>query len=227
KGQHGEYNPRDQNRVQERVARRLHSNRSQLSPSNPRGGIRSTTIMSAYITALDAAGQNWIDTATDTPTNSPLITAPPKLPSPPMVTTTKAGMMAASDIEGTTLQSGAASTPAMPATAVPRPNTAVKTLFRLMPSMLTISGSRLPARMMRPYRVPCRNSQSAARMRIVTTSTNRRYFVTRTGPHTMKPDRKVGGLNGRPAAPQMVRINSSVKSAMPKVMNNPSSGSLP
>ena len=44
--------------------------------------------MSAYITAVDAAGQNWIDNATDTPTKSPLITAPPKLPRPPIVTTT-------------------------------------------------------------------------------------------------------------------------------------------
>jgi len=76
--------------------------------------------------------------------------APGKLPSPPIVTTTKAGMIAASAIEGTTLQSGAASTPATPARQVPRPKTAVKTRRRLIPSMLVISGSRLPARMMRP-----------------------------------------------------------------------------
>src|SRR6185437_16343164 len=84
-GQDREYDARHQNRVQERFAGSLHSNRSQLSPSNPRGRIRSTTIISAYITAVDAAGQNWIDSAIETPTRSPLMTAPPKLPRPPMV----------------------------------------------------------------------------------------------------------------------------------------------
>src|SRR6185437_14272078 len=113
-GQYREYNARNQNRMEEPLAGRLHSNRSQLSPSSPRGRIRRTTIIRAYITAVDAAGQNWIVSATDTPTKRPLITAPPKLPRPPMVTTTKAGMIADSDIEGTTLHRGAASTPAMP-----------------------------------------------------------------------------------------------------------------
>ena len=67
-----------------------------------------------------------------------------------MVTTTNAGMIAPSAIDGTTLHSGAARTPAAPASAVPRPNTKVNTRGRLMPSMLAISASRLPARMMRP-----------------------------------------------------------------------------
>ena len=74
----------------------------------------------------------------------------PNEPSPPIATMTKAGMTALADIDGDTVHRGAASTPAIAASAQPRPNTAVRTRGRLMPSSSTISGSRLPARRIRP-----------------------------------------------------------------------------
>src|SRR5689334_24512496 len=56
--QDGKQNARNHNGMRKPAPGRLHSNRSQLSPNKPRGRTRRTTIMSAYITALDAAGQN-------------------------------------------------------------------------------------------------------------------------------------------------------------------------
>jgi hypothetical protein len=78
------------------------------------------------------------------------MTEPQKLPSPPMTTTTKAKVPVLVPIAGSTPARGDASTPEMAAMATPRPNTAVKTGFRLMPSIRTMSGSRLPARMIVP-----------------------------------------------------------------------------
>src|SRR5579863_5797414 len=72
---HGKNDRGDQDRVNDAPARD-HSNRSQLSPSRPRGLTSRTRTISAYMTALEAAGQNWIVSATDTPTRSPLTTAP-------------------------------------------------------------------------------------------------------------------------------------------------------
>ena len=54
----------DQDRMQD-AAQPTHSNRSQLSPSSPRGRSSRTRTISAYITALEAAGQNWIVSATE------------------------------------------------------------------------------------------------------------------------------------------------------------------
>src|SRR6185437_9644743 len=79
---------------------RGHSKRSHRSPSNPRGRSNSTTAMKTYITALAATGSNWMVMVVTMPTSSPAITAPANDPNPPIVTTTKAGMIAPSCMAG-------------------------------------------------------------------------------------------------------------------------------
>src|SRR5438874_1714540 len=64
--------------------------------------------------------------------------APQKLPSPPIVTTTNAAVPTFTPIAGWTPASGADSTPAIAANAVPRPNTNVSTGRRLTPRSRTI-----------------------------------------------------------------------------------------
>src|SRR5476649_1012686 len=181
--------------------RAIHSKRSQRSPSKPRGRSSSISAMKRYMTAPEASGQNWMVSATTTPTSRPAITAPANEPSPPIATTPKAGMMALVAIAGVTVQSGAASMPAMPEMAQPSPNTQVSTRGRLMPSRPTISGSREPARRMRPNGVFSRNSQSSRSTVAVVRSTPTRYLVIRIGPQTRKPAMKGGGLKGWPMPP--------------------------
>src|SRR2546428_239975 len=89
------------------------------------------------------------------------ISLKPVLPSPPIVTTTNAAVPTFTPIAGWTPASGADSTPAIAANAVPRPNTSVSTGFRLMPRSRTIIGSRLPARTIVPTGVFWRKSVSA------------------------------------------------------------------
>ena len=70
--------------------------------------------------------------------------------------------------------SGAESTPASPASAMPSPKTAVSTGRRLMPSARTISGSLTPARTIMPNGVLCRSSQMPVTAMAATASTNSR-----------------------------------------------------
>src|SRR6185312_4354078 len=192
----------DQNRQQDGVPNHhAHSKRSHRSPSSPRGRSSSISAMKRYITAPEASGQNWMVSATTTPTSRPAITAPANEPRPPIATTTKAGMMALVAIAGVTVQSGAASRPAMPEIAQPSPNTQVSTRGRLMPSSSTISGSREPARRIRPNGVFSRNSQSSSSTTAVVTSTPARYLVISTGPQRKMPAMKGGGLKGWPMPP--------------------------
>ncbi len=110
-------------------------------------------------------------------------------------------MMALVAIAGVTVHSGAASRPATPEIAQPSPNTQVSTAGRLMPSRPTISGSREPARRMRPNGVFSRNSHRANNTAAVMNRTARRYLVIRIGPQIRNPDSSGGGLKGRPRPP--------------------------
>src|SRR2546428_343243 len=97
------------------------------------------------------------------PTSNPETMAPQKLPSPPIVTTTNAAVPTFTPIAGWTPASGAESTPAIAANALPRPKTSVSTGLRLMPRSRTIIGSRLPARTIVPIGVFWRNGVRAER----------------------------------------------------------------
>jgi hypothetical protein len=66
--------------------------------------------------------------------------------------------------------------PAMPEMAQPSPNTQVSTFGRLMPSRPTISGSREPARRMRPERGLLEEQPKQQQHRGVV-STPTRYFL--------------------------------------------------
>src|SRR5690625_947829 len=136
-------------------------------------------------------------------------------------------MIALAGIDGDTFHNGPANTPAIAARAHPRPNTAVRTRGNGMPSIATISGSRLPARKMRPYGVRTRNAQSASSVSIVATSTASRYFVINNGPHSNTPDRNGGVLNGLPSAPQKNLMSASISKASANVTTRLSNGSLP
>src|SRR5579871_2603474 len=131
-----------------------------------------------------------------TPTRTPATIAPAYEPRPPIVTITKAGMIAAAAIDGFTVHSGPASIPARPASRQPIPKTLLNTIGRLMPRRPTISASREPARMIRPNRVYSRKLQKVTSAKTVTAKTVMRYFVIRIGPYSTKPDRNLGGLNG-------------------------------
>src|SRR6516164_3889306 len=127
-----------------------HSKRSHAVPNNPRGRISSTTAIRMYIAMPDSSGANCTERAVTMPTRSPATIAPGYDPSPPMVTITKAGMLAADDIAGVTVQSGPASTPPAPARKQPSANAPVRTLGKSIPIQPSISGSRLPARKILP-----------------------------------------------------------------------------
>ena len=85
-----------------------------------------------------------------TPTSSPATTAPGREPMPPTTVTTNDSASTVMPISALTARVGAASTPERPAMAVPMPNTSHQTRPTSMPSTRTISGSREPARMIRP-----------------------------------------------------------------------------
>ena len=84
------------------------------------------------------------------PTISPAITAPHSEPTPPSTMIRKAGTTASTPTCGRMPQIGAITTPAMAASATPRPNTNSRSRDRLMPSARTISLSCAPALMIAP-----------------------------------------------------------------------------
>ena len=85
-----------------------------------------------------------------TPTSRPATTAPGSEPMPPTTVTTKDSARIGMPISGFTARVGDARTPDSPAIAVPMPNTISQIFDTSTPSTRTISGSREPARMIRP-----------------------------------------------------------------------------
>jgi len=86
------------------------------------------------------------------PSTSAVANAPPRLPSPPITTTTNESISTSLLIEGDRARKGAATTPAMPASAVPRPTTVADRASVLTPCMAVVAGSVLAARTKRPVR---------------------------------------------------------------------------
>src|SRR5690606_3138922 len=78
--------------------------------------------------------------------------APARLPSPPTTTTMKESMMTSLLIDGDSDRNGAATTPASPASAVPRPTTNALKASVLTPCIAVVTGSVLAARTYRPAR---------------------------------------------------------------------------
>ena len=101
---------------------------------------------------------------------------------------------------------GAASTPASPASPVPRPKTSSQTRATSTPSTRTMSGSRAPARMMRPKRVRSRTARGrAARARRRRSGTGGRAGRSRQ-PISTAPSGAPASRNGIPLLPKRMRI---------------------
>ena len=78
--------------------------------------------------------------------------APARLPRPPTTTTTKLSMITSELIEGDSDRKGAATTPASPASAVPRPTTRADSASVCTPCIAVVTGSVEAARTNRPMR---------------------------------------------------------------------------
>ena len=76
--------------------------------------------------------------------------APDSEPRPPTTTTTNESMITSLLIEGDSDRKGADTTPASPASAVPRPTTPAESASVLTPCMAVVVGSVLAARTNRP-----------------------------------------------------------------------------
>lgn len=72
-------------------------------------------------TVLDASGQNTLVRPSMTPSPRPVTMAPMIDPMPPITTTANTTMMRLEPISGEICSTGAASTPAKPASATPKP----------------------------------------------------------------------------------------------------------
>ena len=81
---------------------------------------------------------------------------------PPMMTMTKASMMAFAAMPSDAVTSGAASTPPSAANPQPMPKVAERTKFTSTPSACTISAFWLVARITKPSRVRSSNCQIAS-----------------------------------------------------------------
>src|SRR5581483_6232900 len=91
------------------------------SPKRPRGRTSRTTAMRTYTDTSLAAGTKSVVIEIATPMSSPPTMLPNRLPIPPMITVTKAGMSSALPLVGDSPSIPAASTPAIPARKIPSP----------------------------------------------------------------------------------------------------------
>ncbi|KDR43171.1 hypothetical protein BG61_02610 [Caballeronia glathei] len=108
------------------------------------------------------------------PIRSEAASAPPSEPSPPITTTTNTIGPIASAIDGSITKSGAPITPASAASAVPTPNTVVKTRGTSWPSVSTVAGWVSAARTTSPVFDTRRTAYSAASIAIESTIMNAR-----------------------------------------------------
>src|SRR5690606_192689 len=90
-------------------------------PKRPAGRSRSTMTMMMNTTVFDASGQNTLVRPSITPRPRPVRMEPMMEPMPPMTTTANTTMMRFEPMSGDTCMTGAANTPAKPASATPKP----------------------------------------------------------------------------------------------------------
>src|SRR5690606_41144228 len=86
-------------------------------PKSPAGRSNSTMAMMMKTTVLDASGQNTLVSPSMTPRPRPVRMAPRIDPMPPTTTTANTTMIRFTPISGEICRTGAASTPAKPASA--------------------------------------------------------------------------------------------------------------
>ncbi len=116
-------------------------------PKKPLGLTSRITAMKTKTSVLATGGQKTTPRVISSPMIRPPMIEPTIEPMPPMITTTNVSVRMLLPISGVTFCTGAASTPASPASPAPIPKTRVNTFDMSMPRAETISLSSVPALM--------------------------------------------------------------------------------
>src|SRR5579884_4007526 len=189
------------------------------SPKSPRGRISSTTAMSTYIDTSLAAGTKSVVMEMAMPISSPPTMLPNRLPIPPMMTVTNAGMSSAFPLVGESPSIPAANTPAIPARKIPSAKLTAYSTCVFVPSAAIISVSCTAARNRSPNRVRVSTSARATIATISTSTMKMRNVGKTMKPRPSAPLSAGGGANGTPFAPQISRYASSAISESPNVIS--------